>query len=60
MSKIEMTKVHGKYAERRVKFLEEFASDIRIQTEESIIFKNNEIFFLDKNRNVIKTIRGGK
>ena len=28
MSKIEMTKVHGKYAERRVKFLEEFASDM--------------------------------
>ena len=28
MSKIEMAKVHGKYAERRVKFLEEFASDM--------------------------------
>lgn len=41
-------------------YVEEFASDIRIQTEESIIFKNNEIFFLDRNRNVIKAIRGGK
>ena len=28
MSKIDMTKVKGKYAEQRVKFLEEFASDM--------------------------------
>ncbi len=43
-----------------VEYVERYGCDIRMMTEESVIFKDGEVYFLAENRDKIKVIRGAK
>lgn len=43
-----------------VEYVPEFESDLRMQTEESIVFVDGKASFLAEGREIIKTIRGGQ
>jgi len=43
-----------------IEFVERYGRDIRMMTEESVIYKNGEVYFLAENRDRIKVIRGNK